>query len=95
MSEEEKQVKEECCCKKALKKIIIIALGVFIGAFCALSFFDNLNRPKIPFMYGFIPEMQMPYKFHHHGDCKCHKKFMKKFIENQKHDFEDKMENDK
>ena len=81
MSEEIKvETKEQCLCKNEFfRKFLVISLGTFTGAFCALSLFSALNKPPMPHPYAF-------HKYHkmHHGimkddrcDCGCHKKHKK------------------
>ena len=53
MSEEIKKVEEKCCCVckfvkcEECKKFLIVALGTFVGAFCALSLFFALHKPPM------------------------------------------------
>ena len=64
MTEEVKnaEVKQECFCKKRLNDVIVVALGTFIGVYCALNLFTALHRPNIPcpmMGYGMHPGMMM------------------------------------
>jgi hypothetical protein len=48
---EEQKGTEECKCicqSKAFRKFLVIALGSFVGVFCALSLFAALHRPPMP-----------------------------------------------
>ena len=79
MSEEIKKCEEEkCCCVCKLikcetcKKFLIVAVGTFVGGFCALSLFAALHKPPMmhpgmhrPFHNDF-PRMERPFKHHHH-----------------------------
>ena len=39
----------KCFCKsEGVKKFIIVALGSFVGVYCALSLFAALHRPPMP-----------------------------------------------
>ncbi len=79
MSEEEKLHEEkECKCfchNKEFKKFLIIALGTFVGVYCALCLFSASHRPPMMAPYGLGPQGGMqnrcPYKMihhHHHFD---------------------------
>lgn len=53
MTEENKGVNEEvkntCFCQsKGFRKFLTIALGTFVGVFCALSLFAALHKPPMP-----------------------------------------------
>ena len=56
--------KKECKCfckSKEFKKFLVVALGTFVGAYCALSLFAALHRPP----------MMPPQGFHHRNGCPC------------------------
>lgn len=87
--------KHECICKsKGFRKFLTIALGTFVGVYCALSLFTALHRPPMmtPCLYGGPmprPMVQCPCGCTHHnfdrqrdfrGDF--HKKMMKHRMEN-------------
>ena len=73
VSTENKEVKDSnctCLCAHPLtKKILTIALGSFIGCYCALSLFSAIHKPPIPKMppMGLPPAQQMMYHPHHHS----------------------------
>lgn len=79
MSEElENTAREYCICKtKFFKKFLVIALGSFVGVFCALSLFCFTHRPPMHHMMNF-PQMFPPVIIQQDGGCKCHK-MMKRF----------------
>lgn len=88
MSEEIKTVKEDkCFCQSPFfKKFSAIALGTFVGGFCALSLFSALNKPPMmpmhPMMMKRPPMHHFMGEYKKHGcDCPCHKKMMKKHFE--------------
>lgn len=65
MPEEIKEtIEQECECKcefcKVVKKILAIAIGTFIGFYCAMSLFFALHRPPIPPCDGF---KRPPYSY--------------------------------
>ena len=75
MTEENKvevtEVKNDCFCKsKGFRKFLIVALGSFVGVFCALSLFAALHRPPMmqPCQYAreFVPRhaVQCPCRYH-------------------------------
>ncbi|MBQ7764807.1 hypothetical protein IJ384_05525 [bacterium] len=90
MSDENKiekvEVKHECFCQsKWFRKFLTVALGTFVGVFCALSLFSALNKPQMPpcpFAKGPMmrPAMHCCHYHSHHykprGDF-YHKKVMK------------------
>lgn len=89
MTDENKivEVKQECFCQsKGFRKFLTIALGSFVGVFCALSLFAALHKPPMPhcpFAYGKMMRPAMHcnhHHFNHHrgmtGDFH-HKKIMK------------------
>ena len=89
MSEENKIITEEkCFCKsKFFRNFAAVTLGTFVGGFCALNLFASLNKPP---MMPMSPMMHPPMGYHmmggHHfkkSNCPCHKKMMKKFMENK------------
>ena len=56
MPEEIKEtIEQECKCEfcKVVKKILAIAIGTFIGFYCAMSLFFALHRPPMPPCGGF------------------------------------------
>ena len=59
---ETKEQKNECNCMfcKSVKKVLTIALGTFIGFYCAMSMFFALHRPPMMHHGHF-------YKKHHQG----------------------------
>ena len=60
MKEEETkntECQQECFCKKRFKDALVIAIGSFVGVYCALSLFAALHRPHFP----------CPMMMHHHG----------------------------
>ena len=84
---QENEKNTECFCKKeSFRKFLIVALGTFVGAFCALSLFSALHKPPMPPMPPMPPAAYAsPYAYGHmHGhqcDCMKHKKMMmKKFM---------------
>lgn len=100
MSEEIKVTTDkECFCKsKGFRNFLTIALGSFVGVFCALSLFAALHKPPMPpHAFGFHhPHHHIGIIKHHkhHKDCPCHKNF-NKHKENFKKDFEKKEIKDK
>ena len=66
---EEKQCK--ClCCSEGFRDFLKIALGSFVGVFCALTLFAALHKPPMP-ICPFGRMMPPPI---HHGQCfKMHK----------------------
>jgi len=54
-----------CECKKRLKDVFVIALGSFVGVYCALSLFGALHRPNFnhhrPMPHGMQHRM-MPHE---------------------------------
>ena len=62
MTEEIKTTEEKTCfCQsKGFRKFLTIALGTFVGVYCALSLFAALHRPPM------MPPMG-PYGFHRGG----------------------------
>ena len=102
MSDEIKVIEEKTCfCKsEGFKKFVVVSLGTFVGAFCALSLFSALHKPKMPPM-PMMPRHHMGYHYtmphpmmKHNCDCPCHKKMMKKHFQN-KAEFIKKMEEKK
>ena len=100
MSEEIKTTEEKkCFCQSDFfKKFASIALGTFVGGFCAISLFSALNKPPMippmPMMYGggFHHQIMMNHK--HDCKCPCHKKMMKKHFE-KKAEFYKKIKEEK
>ena len=53
MSDEIKvtEEKKECkcfCCSEGFRKFLIVAIGSFVGVYCALSLFAAIHRPPVP-----------------------------------------------
>ena len=76
------EVKEEkcnCFChSKGFRKFLVVALGSFVGVFCALSLFAALHKP--PMMVPTCPcgcQMMMRHHYGHHFDRGEFKKFHK------------------
>ena len=73
MTEEVKNVEKqsECYCRKRAKDILTIAIGSFVGVYCALSLFAALHKPhfpKYPVMGGgMYQHRMMPGHMGHHG----------------------------
>ena len=99
MSEEIKNCEEEKCCVCKLikcetcKKFLVVALGTFVGGFCALSLFAALHKPPMMgphpgthFRYGGpMMERGFGHKPHHfHKGGKFHRPDFVKFKEMQK-----------
>lgn len=86
MSEEIKTAQEnKCFCQSPFfKKFSTIALGTFVGGFCAISLFAALNKPPMmPMAPMMMPKAGFHHMMHNHHkcDCPCHKKMMKKHFE--------------
>ena len=71
---ENKEIKHECIChSKGFRKFLTIALGTFVGVYCALSLFAALHRPPMmppcPCARDFGPRhaVQCPCKCQHHN----------------------------
>ena len=87
MSEEKNyEVKIEnhqCFCQsKWFRKFLTVALGTFVGVFCALSLFAALHKPPMPCPMAY--HMMKPPMYHHHlkhfnhfEKARCHKKMLK------------------
>ena len=99
MTEEVKnaEIQQECFCKKKFKDVVAIAIGSFVGVFCALSLFAALHKPPMPCpcaMHGFHPHYGMMHgAMMHHKMSPVREKFSP---EQFKGKFEDKkpVEND-
>ena len=84
MSEEIKETKEcKCFChSEGFRKFLTVALGTFVGVFCALSLFAALHKPPMMAPYGMMPRPMMgcPCHMHHHhfGPAKFQKCDFKK-----------------
>ena len=96
MSEENKIINEnKCFCQSPFfKKFSAIALGTFVGGFCALSLFTTLNKPPMmpmnPMMMNKPPMHHfMPGHKKHDCNCPCHKKMMKKHFEKKAEFYKD------
>ena len=75
------ETKHECICQsKWFRKFLTVAVGSFVGVFCALSLFAALHKPPMPpcpFSHG--PMMRPCHcKMHHHFN-KFEKKHYKNF----------------
>ena len=77
MSEEQKmdeQKNNECKCfchSKGFRRFVTIALGTFVGVYCALSLFAALHRPPMPpqvFMPCNRPCPAIQYNYHNKAD---------------------------
>ncbi len=44
--QQNEEIKQECFCKKRAKDILTIAIGSFVGVYCALSLFAALHKPS-------------------------------------------------
>ena len=60
---------KECFCKKRFNDVVVVAIGTFVGVYCALSLFTAIHRPPCPMMMGF--------GYHHPGNFQhvIHHKF--------------------
>ena len=80
MNEEIKSAEcnQECFCKKRFKDALVIAIGSFVGVYCALSLFAALHKPSYPMMN---PNRAMYHQYggfhHHHQFGMPHKAFPK------------------
>ncbi len=60
------------CQSEGFRKFLTIALGTFVGVYCALSLFAAIHKPPVmmPPCAGFnpppAPQMQCPFKQRHH-----------------------------
>lgn len=72
--EHEHHHEHECFChSKGFRKFLIVALGSFVGVFCALSLFCALHKPPMPYgPYG------APMFAPHNCNCAHHKMINKK-----------------
>ncbi|MBR1776433.1 hypothetical protein IJ750_05115 [bacterium] len=80
MSDEIKTEEKECKCfchSKAFKNFLTIALGTFVGVYCALCLFTALHKPPM------MPPMG-PRFGHMHG-CPCHMMHHKHFEKMKRH----------
>ena len=72
------EIKQECYCRKRAKDILTIAIGSFVGVYCALSLFTALHRPHFS-PYPMFPMMQQGMMMHggmgHHRFPPTNKKF--------------------
>ena len=90
---------EKCNCfchSKGFRKFLIVALGTFVGVYCALSLFTALHRPSMmpcPLQMPH-PAMVMPYgmpqqfergdrfnRFDKERPCKCPYKLLKEKLD--------------
>ena len=65
MSDEIKvtEEKKECkcfCCSESFRKFLVIAIGSFVGVYCALSLFAALHRPPMMPPCAFGPRFNAP-----------------------------------
>jgi len=89
----------ECFCKsKGFRKFLTVALGTFVGGFCAISLFCALHKPPMmmgPMGYGQYG-MFAPY---HNCNCPCHKIMKKHCLEKKmmkyNKDFKDSIKDEK
>ena len=69
MSDEIKQEKEcKCFChSKGFKKFLTVAIGTFVGVYCALCLFTALHKPPmiIPAPFGYQSMQGCPCQMHH------------------------------
>lgn len=77
MTEEiKKEEEKKCCCaceilkSESFKKFLVVALGTFVGMFCAMSLFFALHKPPMMhhghhFRHG-GPHMERHMGHHHH-----------------------------
>lgn len=86
MTEEQKlEVKEQCKCgcichNEFFQRTVAVAIGSFVGVFCAISLFAALHKPPMPCpMKQMHPQMRPPieyrghynqYRGPHHGEFK-------------------------
>lgn len=85
MSEDKK-----CFCQsEGVRKFCVVALGSFVGVFCAINLFAALNKPPMmPPMPMMNPPMYQTMEHHRHDcNCPCHKKMLVKPLD-KKADFE-------
>jgi hypothetical protein len=73
MSDENKTVEQnECKCfcrSEGFRKFLIVALGSFVGVYCALSLFFAIHKPPMPMPIPVPVQTQMggcPYVQMHH-----------------------------
>ena len=104
MSEEIKTIEEKkcnCICQSEyFKKFSCIALGTFVGGFCALNLFAALHKPPMmPMMpMGGMHKPHQQIMMHkgfahkHHPGCNCSKKMMMKKHFEKRADFAKQME---
>ena len=65
MNNEIKEEKCKCiCCSEEFRKFLIVALGTFVGVFCALSLFAALHKP--PMMKPMCPIMRPHCQYGQH-----------------------------
>ncbi len=85
MSDEIKKVEEkQCFCKSEFfRNFLTVALGTFVGGFCAISLHCALNKPPVIMPINPMMGQHMMYHHHHqHGDF--HKKMMKQHFMKEK-----------
>ena len=72
MSEEEKNETKCICQHKGFRKFVVIALGTFVGVYCALSLFAAIHKPpmytpcRFAGGYGMQPPIAAPCPCYHH-----------------------------
>ncbi len=80
MSDEIKHADHECICKShGFKKFLTVALGSFVGVYCALCLFCAIHKPIPPIMPP-NPYIMPIAGYTAHCDCPCHKKMMGKMM---------------
>jgi hypothetical protein len=91
MSDENKTVEQnECKCfcrSEGFRKFLIVALGSFVGVYCALSLFFAIHKPPMPMPIPVPVQTQMggcPYVQMHH---------FRKFEKPEGFNFEKQMQN--
>ena len=74
MTEEIKTEEKECKCfckSEGVKKFVVVALGTFVGVYCALSLFAATHKPPCHMMKGPHMRPAIEHRFHvngHRGD---------------------------
>ena len=60
------EIKQECFCQKRFKDVLAIAIGSFIGVYCALSLFAAIHKPPCHMMHHhFGPYHMMQWQMMH------------------------------
>lgn len=95
--EHERRHEHDCICKSmGFRKFLVVALGSFVGVFCALCLFCALHKPPMMMPYAMNPMFAAPMGAHN-CNCCCHRKMMKKFMKHNpefKKEFKKEFEND-